>query len=165
MPIRPKRKTGVPKKVNAVIAAQAAADAFEEERSRLLDMKKEFRAEFPEANEFLQEVMRQEDLVHEKIKVAIPLIREAKQDVGDFKCQLKQSSANYDEKEFISLVTEIEEGGAILIELIEGGFVKKLALEPGVANYFAQHPDAAEHFQSAWRDAKDLTPAVTPPKF
>jgi len=128
-------------------------------------MKAEFKDKFPDADAFLMDIMRQEDLVQDKIKMAIPLIREAKQDVGDFKCQLKRSTPNYDPDQFMKLATEIEEGGEIIMELIEEGYVKKLQLDPSVANYFAQHPDAAEHFATAWRDAQDLTPAITTPKF
>jgi hypothetical protein len=164
MPIRPKKKSTLPKKVTAAAAAQEAVDEYEEERSLLLDMKASFRTDFPDANVALQNIMRQEDLVQDKIKAAIPLIRDARQDVGDFKCQIKRSTPNYDDKEFASLVTGLEEGGDVLIELLEEGYVKVLKLDPSVANYFAQHPQLAEHFKSAWRDAQELTPAVTAPK-
>ena len=155
----------MPRKVDNLAAAQEAVNAFEEERDRLHEMKKEFQEKFPDANAFLQDVMRQEDLVSDKIKMAVPLIRDARQNVGDFKCQIKRSSPHYDDKEFSQLVTEIEEGGTILIELLEGGYVKKLSLDSSAAAYFAQHPDAAEHFQPSWKDAEDLTPAITVPKF
>jgi len=164
MPIRPKKKAGVPKKVSALAAAQEAVAAYEEEVENLRAMKAEFEEQFPEANDYLQDIMRQEDLIQDKIKMAIPLIREAKQDVGDFKCQLKRSSPNYDPDQFMKLVSEIEEGGDIIIELIEQGYVKKLQFDPSVANYFAQHPEASDHFSPAWREAQDLTPAITPPK-
>ena len=164
MPVRP-RKNAVPKKVDTLAAAQAAVEKFEEERAQLLAMKAEFEEQFLEAHSFLQDIKRQEDLVQDAIKKAIPLIREAKQDVGDFKCQLKRTTPGYDDTEFSKLVVEIEEGGAILIELIEGGFIKKLILDPSSAAYFAQHPDAAEHFAPAWREAEDMTPAITAPKF
>jgi len=42
--------------------------------------------------------------------------------------------------------------------------VEKLQFDPSVANYFAQHPEASDHFSPAWREAQDLTPAITPPK-
>lgn len=164
MPIRPKKKSGLPKKVSRTAAAQEAVNEYEEERSLMHDMKASFRTNFPDANVALQDIMRQEDLVQDKIKVAIPLIRDARQDVGDFKCQIKRSTPCYDDKEFASLVTGLEEGGDVLVELIEEGYVKVLKLDPSVANYFAQHPQLAEHFKSAWRDAQDLTPAVTAPK-
>jgi hypothetical protein len=163
MPVRP-RKSSVPRKVDTLAAAQKAVNVFEKERDRLYAMKDEFQEKFSDAHAFLQDIMRQEDLVSDKIKLAVPLIRDAQQDVGDFKCQLKRSLPHYDDQEFTQLATEIEEGGAILIELIEGGYVKKLSLDSSAAAYFSQHPEAAEHFQSAWRDAKDLTPAITAPK-
>lgn len=164
MPIQPKKKIGIPKKVSALSAAQEAVRVYEEEVERLQEMKQEFKDQFPDADAFLQDIMRQEDLVQDKIKIAIPLIREAKQDVGDFKCQLKRSTPNYDPDQFMKLAMEIEEGGEIIMELIEQGYIKKLVLDPSVTNYFVNHPDAADHFSDAWRDAQDLTPAITAPK-
>lgn len=159
MPIRPKKKS------KALASAQEAVNVYEEEASLLLDMKASFRADFPDANVALQNILRQEDLVQDKVKVVIPLIREAKRDVGEFKCQLKRSLPGYDPNEFMKLASDIEEGGDILIELIEQGYIKKLVLDPSIADYFSQHPIAAEHFSGSWCRAKDLTPAITPPKF
>jgi hypothetical protein len=164
MPIRPRKTLTPKKKTTALTLAQKAVNEFEVERSRLFEMKQEFQEQFPDAHEFLQEILRQEDLIADKIKLAIPLVRDAKQDVGGFKCQTKRSSPHYDDAEFSQLVTEIEEGGAILIELLEGGYVKKLSLDPSAAAYFSQHPEAAAHFESSWREAEDMTPAVTAPK-
>jgi hypothetical protein len=164
MPVRPKLKSSGPKKVDALTVAEDAVSKYNEELLLLREMKKKFKEDFPDANTYLQDIMVQEDLVQSRMQEAIPLVREARQTVGDFQCMLKKSTPNYDAAEFSKLVTEIEEGGEILIELIEGGYVKKLVLDPSAAAYFAQHPEAADHFQSAWRDAKDLTPAITPPK-
>ena len=168
MPIRPKKsipeKVTTRPKMSIIEAAQTAVDNFEEEHENLLAMKTEFRDRFPEADVFLQDIARQEDLVRDKIQMAIPLVRDAKQSVGEFKCQLKKSTASYDDKEFAILVTGIEEGGDILMALMEEGYVKTLKLDPGVANYFAQHPHLAKYFETAWRDSEDLTPAITAPK-
>ena len=164
MPVRPRKKSSVPKKVDALSAAKLAVEEFEAEHTELVLMQDEFAEKFSEANIFLENIKLQEDLVQSKIAAAIPLIREAKQNVGDFKCQLKKSKPCYDDKEFMSLVTQIEEGGDILINLIDGGYIKKVSLDPSAAGYFSQHPAEAEHFQSAWREARDMTPAITPPK-
>jgi len=164
MPIRPKVKAIGPKPVGALSAAQQAVEVFEAEYEELVNMRAQFEEEFPDASAFLECIKRQEDLVNDKIQNAIPLIREAKQNVGDFKCQLKRSKPRYDDAEFMKLVAQLDEGGEILMNLIEGGYITKVALDPSAAAYFSQHPAEATHFQSAWKEAQDLTPAVTPPK-
>ena len=97
--------------------------------------------------------------------MVIPLIREARCNIGDFKCQLKSSTPNYDSKAFAELVVELDDGGDVILELLQNGHIKKLELDPSSANYFAQHPEAAEYFKEAWRDSQELTPAITSPKF
>lgn len=166
MPIgRSKKKKLAPKRNSGALGiAEEAVKKFEKERDLLLSMQAEFGEKFPDASAFLNDIGRQEDLVQDSINETIPLIREVRQDVGEFKCLLKRSKPRYDDKEFMTLVAEIDNGGDILLELIADGHIKKVALDPSVATYFARHPVEAEHFQSAWRDAKDLTPAVTPPK-
>ena len=144
--------------------AQEAVNKFEEEYNNLINMREEFGDKFPEAAAFQQDMLRQEDAVQDCINDAVPLIREARQNVGDFTCQVKKSKPRYDDKNFLELVTQLEEGGNILMNLIEGGYIKKVALDPSAAAYFAQHPMEAEHFQPAWRDAAEMTPAVTAPK-
>lgn len=167
MPIGLSRKKSGPKKKSKLSAKEAAEGAvakFEEERDLLYQMREEFEEKFSDANEFLQSILRQEDVAQESINSVIPFVRDARQNIGEFKCQLKKSKPCYDDKTFMTLVTQLKGGGDILMNLIEGGYIKKIALDSSAAAYFAQHPPEARHFQSAWRDSIEMTPSVTPPK-
>jgi hypothetical protein len=157
-----KKKTG---KNSKLAAARRAVKKYEAELKTLEELNEEFARRFPKAHQFLTEISTQEGAVQDAINAAVPLVREAKQDVGDFKCTLKRSKAGYDDSEFTELLSDAEDGGNIVMDLLTEGCIKKVVLDPSAAAYFAQHPDDAEYFESSWRKAENLTPAVTPPKF
>jgi hypothetical protein len=143
--------------------AQEAVARFEKEYKVLLEMKQEFRDEFPEADRALQDILRQEDLVRQSIKDAHPLVQQARETIGPFKCVPKWTTPGYDDKDFNKLVVEFENGGDILIDLMRAG-VAMVSLDKKATEHFAQNPELAEAFKAAWREKQEKTAAVTDPK-
>jgi len=165
MPIGRIRKPSQQTELNPVDVAKDAVAAYERELSVLEEMRESFKTEFPDAFEALQSIMRQEDVVAEKVKEAHSLVQQSKETVGDFKLQRKFKAARYDDEAVTRLVGEDEKAARVLPELIKAGAVKKISLDNQATNFFATHPAEAELFKTAWRDRQEMTPAVTDPKF
>lgn len=149
----------------ALSEAQAAVGEFEVQHRLLLEMKQDWGDNFPEARLALEDIKRQEDVVVDAIKRAKPLVAECKETIGDFKTQRKFSKPHYDPIAVTKLVTELEDGLAILDDMLKSGIVKVIDLESSAAlAWFAQRPDYSEAFQSAFMPEEELTTAVTVPK-
>lgn len=167
---RPTIKTGgsktsaVPQKVSVKEEAQEAVSQFEQEYQTLLEMRQDFEQSFPEAHQAIQSILQQEDVVQEAIKTAHPLVQQAKETIGDFKCQRKYAQAGYDDKKFMKIIDALEEGGDLVKELLSAGVIKTISLDKKAVEWFAQHPDAAQVTSDAWHDKYEKTPAVTCPK-
>jgi hypothetical protein len=159
---RGKRKR---KKLDAKDKAQRAVKAFEEARTLLREMKENFETEYPDAFAALEDIRMQEDKVTGLIERAIPLIREARTSIGDFRCTLKTAKAKYDGVKFKGLLAELsaEEIGAIMLDLISEGHVKEVNLDVSAAEYFATHPQNSKHFNPAWVGPAEMTPSVRKP--
>lgn len=167
MPIGRRRnvpRTHVQTPTTEIDAAQEAVDQYENEFSVLEEMRESFKEEFPEALAALESLARQEDVVQAKIASAIDLVRAAGETVGDFQCQVKYSTAKYDDVEVTNIVGALENGGDIVQSLVQAGAVKKIVLDKKATSFFATHPTEAQLFQPAWKDRAPMTPAVTAPK-
>ena len=143
--------------------AHEAVARFEKEYKVLLEMRQEFRDEFPEADQALQDILRQEDMVRQTIKDAHSLVQQARETIGPFKCVPKWSAPGYNNKEFNRLVIEFDDGGDIIMDLVKAG-VASVSLDKSATEHFAQNPELADAFKEAWEDKKEKTAAVTDPK-
>lgn len=148
-----------------VAAAKAAVENFEVQRRVLGEMKEDWASNYPEANQAHQDVLRQEDLVMQAIADAKPLVAKIKQSIGDFAAQRKYSKPGYDEEEVTKILASLENRLEIFDEMLSSGIVSAIGLDREASlAWFAQRPKYAEAFQSAFRNAAELTCAVTVPK-
>ena len=145
--------------------ARTAVNLFEQELATLRQMETDWRDNFPDAAEAVDDIKRQRDLVEDKLKKAKPLVAKAKVTVGDFKAQRKYKSAHYDETMITQMLASADDAGEVVEAFLEGGIVMGIALDrDATVAWFAQHPDFAERFNSAWKEEEEMTTAVTVPK-
>ena len=171
-PKKNKGPTGLPKPRNPIKppsskkqAAAAAVKEYEVQRRVYDDMQEQWGQDYPEASEARESLLRQEDAVHEAIKIAKPLVAAGNATVGDFTVQSKTKKAHYDEEAITSTLGGLVEGGDIFIEMVESGAIKKVSLNRDAATaFFAQRPHYAEAFGDSWRKEEPDTAAVTVPK-
>ena len=159
------RKGNVPKteKKKPETEAKAAVELFEEELKNLETMKEDFQQSYPEAQQALEYIKHQEDLVMDKMAAAKILVAAVKKTIGDFKCQIKHKQAHYDDTLFTALAGDQEDGDTI-VSLINGGHIKKITLDKSATTWFARNPAASERYLTAWQEKKEMTPAITVPK-
>lgn len=153
-----------PELANPLSKADEAVKAYERELETLENMKSVFKKSYPEAYQSLQDIFMQEDRVQERIKEAHVFVQEAKETVGDFKCVRKWKSAGYDPAEFVTLLSRFDKAGELVDDMVKTGVVEKIVLSDRASEFFSMHPAYSSHFESAWRDKKEATPAVSIPK-
>lgn len=159
-----KGRKASPKKVNKTAKAVAAVKRFDEEYETLQTMKKNWKKKFPKAHDALQQIKEQEDIVTAAMEKAKPLVAEAKETVGGFKCVRKWSSPHYDDKKVTDLIYEAENAADIIAEMFLEGVIKVLELDELATPWIAKRPEYSEFFKDAWVDRKEKTPAVSMPK-
>jgi hypothetical protein len=148
-----------------VRAARRAVEAFTEQYQLLMQMRQDWEQNFPDAKLALDDVHHQEDAVQEAIKRAKPLVAAAKMTIGDFIAQRKWEKPHYDEEALTKILGELENGGEVFATLLQQGLVASVTLQKEAAvAWFAQHPEYEQVFKDAFRDEKEMTPAVTVPK-
>ena len=155
-----------PKKENVHLeAARDAVQEFETQHRLLLEMRKDWLTNFPEARLAQEDILLQEDSVADAVKSAKPLVAKAKESVGDFIAKRKFSKPCYDPSVVTKLISELEDGLTILDEMMGDGIVKLIDLDKDAAlAWFAQRPAYSEKFQDAFKEEKEMTTAVTVPK-
>jgi hypothetical protein len=145
--------------------AVAAVRVFEQLHSVVINMRQDWEQKYPDAYADQGAIKQQEDLVTEAIKAAKIAVAEARETIGDFKCQNKKSTAGYEETEFTKILNSLENAGEVIAELVRSGVIENVVLDKKVCTaYMARNPQMAEAFKPAWQDSKELTPAVTVPK-
>jgi hypothetical protein len=148
-----------------VRAARVAVEEFTRHYALLVQMKKEWEQSFPEANDALLEIRQQEDLVQDAIKKAKPLVALAKMTIKDFIVQRKWEKPHYDDEELTRILSSLENCGDVFATLMQNGLITSVSLQKDAAiAWFAQNPEYGKVFESAFRDEKEMTPAVTVPK-
>ncbi len=162
MKIRP--KAGARTKSKAKDVATVAVDLVRTERRMLEDMVQEFSDKYPEAADCMHAVEQQQDKVGNLIADAIPLVREAKETIGDFKCSRAWRQAGYDDKKLIEIFGTAE-GINLCRALIQEGLITVVKTNrDGLVAYMAHHPDESKVLEDAWEKKIELTAKVTPPK-
>lgn len=144
-------------------AAKALVERYEELREEYEELQAEFREEFPEAAAQVDNIKMAGDQVLEAIASAKIAVAAAKMSFGDFQCQRKFQQAGYDPDLLVK--TCLESDQEILIELFRAGVVKKVTVDRESAILFVESRQLDELFDEAWVDKREMTPAVTVPKF
>jgi hypothetical protein len=154
-----------PAKALKVAAAKAAVAAFEHQLNVLHKMRQDWEAQFPEANQALENVKKQEDIVNQSINTAKPLVAEAKMSIGKFIAQRKWKKAHYDEEEILQILLGLEEAPQVFEEMLRAGILKKLVLdrETSIA-WSAQNPAYGQLIEGAFKQDQEQETAVTVPK-
>jgi hypothetical protein len=121
--------------------------------------------QYPEAFAEKQHLDELEETVKKSADVAKNAVRDARQDVDDFRCQLKFSEPHYEGNKVLEIVIETDDY-VTLRNLAESGIIKNLTLDKDLADvWFERHPEEAKKFKHAWKDREEMTPAIFTPKW
>jgi hypothetical protein len=168
---QPKKPKGLPKPkpeaeaVTPLSKAKKAVEEYEVQRRMLEEMQRDWETNFPEALLAQRDILEQEDRVHDAIKLAKPLVAQAKESVGPFKAQRKFSKPHYDAEEVTRIVASHEKGLKIFKEMLDDGVVNTIDLDKHVVlPWVAQRPEYSKVLEPAFRDEEEMTTAVTVPK-
>lgn len=154
---------GIKKPTQKKEVPASAVSSFYEELERFHSMKAEWAERFPEAASELAEVKRQEDLTYEARDRAKEEVRQLKEDVEDFRCQRKFSPAGYDAEAMFKIIRSEPDGFEVLDELVEDGVISGIKLRENAASWIAGKPAISQLFGAAWKDKKEITPAIFVP--
>jgi polyhydroxyalkanoate synthesis regulator phasin len=145
--------------------AVRAVRVFEQLRGEVFQMKDAWEKKYPDANLDMVSIKQQEDLVQESIKKAKIAVAEAKETIGEFKCQIKKTTAGYNEEELTKILNQLENAGDVIAELIRAGVIENVVInKDSCTRYMARNPQMAIVFKPAWQDSQEMTPAITVPK-
>jgi len=161
----PKPKSRVKEETPGHALAEKAVEEFENQRRVLSEMKEDWAANFPEANEAYQDILRQEDVVMEALSAAKVLVAEIKTSIGEFKATRKFEKPHYDKKEVKNILASLENKVAILEDLFESGIVSSVEFDREASlAWFAQRPSYSEIFKPAFTEENEKSCAVSVPK-